>query len=345
MTQEVPYPGGRRLSVESLGDPEGKPVFLLHGTPGGRNGPRPRGIVLYRLGIRLISYDRPGYPGSDRDPGRSVASAAENVKIIADHFGIDRFSVVGRSGGAPHALACAALLPDRVISAAALSSPAPYNAEGLNWTAGMTESNVRAYGYANTGQFGALRAIFDEQADRVSKSSQGLLSALWSEMGNHDKEVVDDIALRRIIAGVHVEALSNNCIDGWIDDVIALTHPWGFEPDKIAVPVKLWGGHDDVFCPIAHMYWLAERISGAEVEREYGKAHFGAVEILPRILAWVARKADAERPSELAGNQGSRRARQLSLTGVRPSQAADRVAAAAPLVWRRVDRAEQATPA
>lgn len=325
MTQQVRDHDGRRLSVDSLGDPEGKPVFLLHGTPGGRNGPRPRGIVLYRLGIRLISYDRPGYPGSDRDPGRTVASAAEDVRTIADYFGIDRFSVIGRSGGAPHALACAALLSDRVISAAALCSPAPYDAEDLNWTAGMTKSNVRAYSYANKGQYGALRTMLEEQAERVSKGSEGLLSTLWSEMGNHDKEVVGDTALCRIIADIHVEALSNNCIDGWMDDVIALSRPWGFEPAKIRVPVKLWGGKDDVFSPIGHTYWLAEHINGAEVAVGYGKAHFGAVEILPSFLAWVARKANAERPSKLAVNQGSR-TRHLTLVGARPGQEADSTA-------------------
>ena len=180
MTQQVRDPDGRRLSVESLGNPEGKPVFLLHGTPGGRNGPRPRGIVLYRLGIRLISYDRPGYPGSDRDPERNVASAAENVRTIANYFGIDRFSVVGRSGGAPHALACAALLQDRVISVAALGSLAPYDAydprdaDGLDWEAGMTDSNVRAYRCAKEDP-DALRIMIKEQAERVSKGSEGLL--------------------------------------------------------------------------------------------------------------------------------------------------------------------------
>jgi pimeloyl-ACP methyl ester carboxylesterase len=323
VTQEVRDPDGRSLSVESLGDPDGKPVFLLHGTPGGRNGPRPRGIVLYRLGIRLISYDRPGYPGSDRDPGRTVASAAEDVRAIADYFGIDRFSVVGRSGGAPHALACAAKMPDRVISAAALSSLRPYDPEDLSWAAGMTDSNVRAYGYANKGQFDALRAMLEEQAERVSKASEGLLSALWPEMNDHDKEVVDDIALRRIIADIHVEALSNNCVDGWMDDVIALGRPWEFEPAKIRVPVKLWGGQYDVFSPISHTYWLAERINGAQVEIEEGKSHFGAVKILPRILAWVARKANSERPSEPAINHGTHQALQLTLAGARPSQAAD----------------------
>jgi pimeloyl-ACP methyl ester carboxylesterase len=326
VTQQVPVSGGRSLAVESLGDPEGTPVFLLHGTPGGRNGPRPRGIVLYRLGIRLISYDRPGYAESGRDAGRVVASAAEDIRIIADHFGLSRFSVVGRSGGAPHALACAALLQDQVISAAALGSLAPSDADGLEWTAGMTQSNQDAFGYARTDQK-LLRAILTDQAERVSKGSGGLLSALWSEMGNHDKEVVDDIALRRIIADIHVEALSNNCVDGWVDDVIALSRPWGFDPAKIAVPVKLWGGKDDVFSPIGHTYWLAERINSAEVEIGHGKAHFGAVEILPRILAWVVRKANAERSSEPAVSNGSRRALQLSLTGARPGQKADSVAA------------------
>ena len=343
MTQQVPVPDGRRLAVESLGDPEGNPVFLLHGTPGGHNGPRPRGIVLYRLGIRLISYDRPGYADSDRNPDRTVASAAEDVRIIAEYFGLPRFSVVGRSGGAPHALACAALLPDQVISVAALGSLAPGDADGLEWMAGMTKSNQDAYGYAQTDQK-ALRAMLTEQAERVSKGSGGLLSALWSEMGSHDKEVVDDIALRRIIAHIHVEALSNNCVDGWMDDVIALSRPWGFEPAKITVPVKLWGGQDDVFSPIGHTYWLAERINGAEVEIGRGKAHFGTVEILPRILAWVARKANAERPSKLTVSDGDRRARQLSLAGGRPGQKADS-AARILVVRRRVDRAEQATSA
>ena len=143
MTQVVRAPDRRSLSVESVGDPDGTPVFLLHGTPGSRKGPRPRGIVLYRLGIRLISYDRPGYPGSDRLPGRTVADAAEDVRIIAEFFEIDRFSVVGRSGGAPHALACAALLSDQVISAAALGSLAPYDAEGLDWSAAWRTQTSR----------------------------------------------------------------------------------------------------------------------------------------------------------------------------------------------------------
>jgi pimeloyl-ACP methyl ester carboxylesterase len=285
--------------VESLGDPEGKPVFLLHGTPGGRYGPRPRGIVLYRLGIRLISYDRPGYPDSDRVPGRTVASAADDVRIIADYFGIDRFSVVGRSGGAPHALACAALLPERVITAAALGSLAPRSADGLDWEAGMAESNIEAYKYAEEDSPDNLRAFLEIQAKGISTGSEGLLSVLRPEMKDHDKQVIDDIGLRQIIANVHVKALADNQIDGWVDDVIALSRPWGFDPAKITVPVKLWGGRDDVFSPVSHTYWLAGRINGADVKIEDREAHFGTVTLLPKILAGIARKANAERPSQL----------------------------------------------
>jgi pimeloyl-ACP methyl ester carboxylesterase len=283
---------GRRLSVESPGDPDGKPVFLLHGTPGSRNGPRPRGIVLYRLGIRLISYDRPGYPGSDRKPERTVADAADDIRTIADYFGFERFSIVGRSGGAPHALACAALLNERVICAAVLGSLAPYDAEGLSWNAGMADSNVRAYHHAEA-DLGALIATLNEQAGRVRHNSEGLLKLLWPELDGHDKEVIGDIALRRIIAQVHAEALSKTA-DGWIDDVVALSRPWDFKLSDIKAPVKLWSGSDDVFSPASHTEWLAKRIEKAELELELGKAHFGSVEKLPKILAWVAEKADAE---------------------------------------------------
>jgi pimeloyl-ACP methyl ester carboxylesterase len=288
VTQVVKALDGRRLSVDSLGDPDGRPVFLLHGTPGSRNGPRPRGIVLYRLGIHLITYDRPGYPGSDPLPGRTVADAASDVKAIADFLRIDRFSVVGRSGGGPHALACAALLKDQVICAAALGSLAPYDAEGLNWSLGMADSNVRAYRHAEA-DLGALIALLNEQAGQVRGNSEGLLKLLWPELVGHDKKVIGDIALRRIIAQIHADALCKSA-DGWIDDVIALSRPWDFKLSEITAPVKLWSGSNDVFSPTSHTYWLAKRIHNAELEIADGAAHFGAVEILPKILAWVAEK-------------------------------------------------------
>lgn len=316
MTQVVEAPGGRTLSVETHGAPEGQPVFLLHGTPGSRHGPNPRGIVLYRLGIRLICYDRPGYPGSSRFRARRVSDAVVDVEAIANHFGIDRFSVVGRSGGAPHALACAALLKDRVICAAALGSLAPYKAEGLDWRAGMAKSNVEAYEYAAE-DLSALEATLGERAVHVRGDSESLLKELWPELVGHDKNVIGDIGLRRIIAKTHAEALRESA-HGWIDDVIALSRPWGFKLSDITAPVKLWHGSDDVFSPKDHTYWLAKRIPTADPDVETGVAHFGAVENLPRILTWVVKQVNNEPRAERSAAGGGTGTRPLSLAGAGP---------------------------
>jgi pimeloyl-ACP methyl ester carboxylesterase len=293
VAQEVPGPDGRSLAVEISGAPPGKHVvFLLHGTPGTLSGPRPRGIFLHRLGIRLISYNRPGYPGSDRKVDRTVADAAADVKAIAKYFGIKEFSVIGRSGGAPHALACAAdsELRDRIKCVAALSSLAPYDADNLDWFDGMAESNRRAYTDVVFNRH-ALEDTLNQHAGQVRNNSQGLLDTLWPELVGSDKEVVGDIALRRIIAQTHAEAVKHS-IEGWIDDVVALGQCWKFRLSDISMPVLLWHGGDDVFSPVSHTMWLAKRIKAAELELRPELAHFGAVETLPEILTWVLGKAN-----------------------------------------------------
>ncbi len=298
MAQEIPGPDGRSLAVKISGAPPGKHVvFLLHGTPGTLSGPRPRGIFLHRLGIRLISYNRPGYPGSDRRAGRAVADAAADVKAIAKYFEIDEFSVIGRSGGAPHALACAAdsELRSRIKCVAALSSLAPYDAENLDWFDGMAESNRRAYEDVVRNPL-ALEDTLNQHAGQVRNNSQGLLDTLWPELVGSDKEVVGDIALRRIIAKTHAEALRES-IAGWIDDVVALGHRWKFSLSEISAPVLLWHGGDDVFSPVSHTMWLAKRIKEAELELRPEFAHFGAVEILPEILTWVLGKVNGTMPN------------------------------------------------
>jgi pimeloyl-ACP methyl ester carboxylesterase len=302
VAQVVSVYDGRRLAVKTLGDPAGQPVFLLHGTPGTLDGPLPRGIYLYRRGVRLISYTRPGYPGSDRLEGRTVADAAADVAAIADHFDIDRFSVIGRSGGAPHALACAAAhcLRDRVVCTAALSSLAPYDAHGngLDWFAGMAASNVRAYRNVTRDESNLqpLIAIFNEHARQVRNNSQGLLNTLWPELDGSDRQIVGDVALRRIIARVHAEAVRDT-VDGWLDDVVALGSPWGFELSDITSPVLLWHGVNDRHSPASHAKWLAKTIPTADLDLNPDIAHFGAVEILPEALTWVLRQVSATAPA------------------------------------------------
>jgi pimeloyl-ACP methyl ester carboxylesterase len=112
-------------------------VFWHHGTPNVGGPPEPLFPAAARSGIRWVSYDRPGYGGSTPHPGRDMASTAADVASVADALGIERFAVMGHSGGAAHALACAALLPQRVLAAVCASGLAPYHAEGLDWFAGM----------------------------------------------------------------------------------------------------------------------------------------------------------------------------------------------------------------
>jgi pimeloyl-ACP methyl ester carboxylesterase len=261
------------------------PVFLMHGTPGSRSGPRPRASVLYRLGIRLICYDRPGYGGSDPRQGRSVADAAQDVKAVADALGVERFGVVGRSGGGPHALACAAVLGDRVLSAAVLVGLAPSDADKLDWYEGMTPFNVSEYCPADTDPV-AARARLAEQVEQVRDDPESLLRVLYPELTGADRRVVNDVAIRRQLTDTYAEAV-RACGDGWIDDVLALRSPWQFDLAQIKVPVLLWHGEDDAFSPVQHTYWLAKHIDGAAVKVQSGAAHFGAVEILPRVLAWM----------------------------------------------------------
>ncbi|MEO3975027.1 alpha/beta hydrolase [Streptomyces sp. CAU 1734] len=294
-----------KLAYEEWGDPQGYPVFLLHGTPGSRLGPRPRTFHLHNLGIRLIAYDRPGYGDSDPHTGRSVADAALDVRAIADTLGIGRYSVVGRSGGGPHALSCAALTPERVRSAAAVVTVAPPDAEGLNWLVGMAESNVMTYTMMarNSPDLTQVGALLARNADAIRRDPSSLLSSLAGEMPAVDRRVVEDAGIRDLLQLNYLSAVGEADEPsepdgggpaplpeplGWIDDLVALRQPWGFAPEEISdVPVLLWHGEQDVFAPVSHFHWLADRIPGASAVLQPSAAHFAALPALGPILAWV----------------------------------------------------------
>jgi pimeloyl-ACP methyl ester carboxylesterase len=276
---------GRTLRAHISGHPSGRAVFLLHGTPGSRIGPKPRPSVLYRLGVLLICYDRPGYGGSERHPGRSVADAANDVEAIADHLRLDRFAVIGRSGGGPHALAAAALLPERVSRVVVLVGVAPADAHDLDWFHGMTRTNVDNYATADVDGLRLIERL-RLHAERARRDPESLVDVLRSQMTDPDLRVVDDIVIRRLLAETYAEALLSGPY-GWIDDVLALRSHWGFQPENIKPPVLLWHGADDNFSPASHTRWLAARIPGAEAQVQARMAHFGAVQVLPEMLAWL----------------------------------------------------------
>jgi pimeloyl-ACP methyl ester carboxylesterase len=283
LTGTVLASDGRRLSVDISGDPDGTPVFLFHGTPGSRVGPRPRGQVLHRLGVRLITFDRPGYGGSDRLRGRRVADVAADVAAIADAYDLGSFAVIGRSGGGPHALACAALLPGRVSRAAVLVSLAPPGADGLDWFDGMGESNVVHFTAAGAG-LGPLAARLMASANAVRADPASLIDGLLADLTDDDRHVVRDPGMRSLLIRSYEEALRTSAY-GWIDDARAFCLPWGFDPAAVTVPVLLWHGERDMFSPVAHARWLGARIPDATLVVKSNAAHFGALKVLPDVLA------------------------------------------------------------
>jgi len=300
------------LAVQSWGDPDGHPVILLHGMPGSRLGPRPRGIVLERMGIRLICYDRPGYGLSRRQPGRRVVHAATDVKHIADHFGLKRFAVVGRSGGGPHALACAALLPDMVERVALLVSAAPPDASGLKWDEGMTTLNVDDFADVDSSVAAAPAGGIAEarnllaRAEGIRQDPESLIRFLLPELGAADRRVVEDRAMRNLLTETYAEAVLQGA-DGWIDDAVALRNPWDFKFDDVKCPVLLWHGGDDRFAPAEHTRWMARELRNGRRSRqekdavqfriEQGAAHFAAFEIFTEVLSWLVDPVLTSAPS------------------------------------------------
>jgi pimeloyl-ACP methyl ester carboxylesterase len=253
---------GRKLSVLEAGRAVGVPVFALHGTPGSR--------LLYPAwvqdaesrGIRLISYDRPGYGGSAPQPERTVASAAQDVAAIARDLNLSRLAVWGISGGGPHALACAALLPELVAAAASLASPAPYADEQLDWMAGMGKENIAEFGAAIEGR-GAIGPFVEAAAQDMSRSSpESLAQALGSLLSPVDAAAVTGDLAIYLVEGMQEGIRARR--DGWMDDDLAFVKAWGFDPTQIRIPLLLVHGAQDKMVPFAHGECLAGKLPGAE---------------------------------------------------------------------------------
>ena len=286
-THTVSAADGRELHVAEDGDREGTPVVVHAGTPGGAE-------PLYApwtedaraRGIRLIAYDRPGYGPSTARAGRAVADAAADVAAIADALGLARFATWGTSGGAPHALACAALLPERVTAAALLGSPAPFDADGLDWLAGQVDDNVREHRTAAEGAEPLRRLLEPAREGMLAADPDEMRAGLGSLLHPIDAELVDGAAAEYLL-----ESMKHGLepgLDGWIDDDRAFVTPWAFDPASVGVPVLLLHGEHDRFVPAAHGRWLAERIPGVDARISDSDAHLSlALTRIAEVHEWL----------------------------------------------------------
>jgi pimeloyl-ACP methyl ester carboxylesterase len=283
---------GRTLQVVEDGDPGGQPAIVHGGTPGGAE-PLYRPWVEDALarGIRLVAYDRPGYGPSTPRPGRTIADAAADVAAIADALGIDRFATWGASGGGPHALATAALLPDRVVAAAALGSPAPFDAHGLDWFAGQEDDNVNEHRAAVAGPETLRRMLAPARDGMLAARPSQMLEGLGSLLHPLDAELVHGEVAEYLLRSAQ-HGLERS-IDGWVDDDRAFVTPWGFDPADVRVPVLIRHGVHDRFIPVAHGRWLADRIPRAEAHISEDDAHLTlSIRRIPEVHEWLTRRPE-----------------------------------------------------
>lgn len=270
---------GRTLTFATWGDPSGFPILGLHGTPGCRFNRWPNEELYTRLGVFLITHDRAGYGRSDRHRGRCVADEAADVAALADELELDRFGVTGGSGGGPHVLACAALLPDRVVRAICAVGVAPFGSEGLEqdeWLAGMDAENIKEIRWALAGEDVLERELAAEHKrveERVSVDPSSILEGF--ELSESDRAELQRPESQQVIReSVFEEAV--NGVGGWVDDDLAFLQPWGFDVGAVAVPVLIRYGLTDVLVPPAHGEWLAANVPGCVVDVGASDGHLGA---------------------------------------------------------------------
>ncbi|MCR6483704.1 alpha/beta hydrolase [Amycolatopsis sp. OK19-0408] len=261
--RDLVLPDGRTLHLYDTGGPARLTVLWHHGTPNlGTPPPFPA------AGIRWISYDRPGYGTSTPTPRRTVGDAAGWATAAADALGVGRFAVMGHSGGSSHALATAALLPDRVVAVASLAAVAPFHDDG--WFDGMaspgalkaaTAGRAAKEEYEAGAEFDP--AVFTERDFAALKGSQSWL---------------DDVVQGALAGG----------IGGLVDDDLAYVSPWGADPARIAAPVLLLHGDDDRMVPAHHSAWLAGRCPRAELRHAPGDGHLSVLGHAADALAWLS---------------------------------------------------------
>ena len=280
----VPADEGRVLEALVAGPDDALPLVFHTGTPSGLVWNAPLAEAAAARGLRTVLYARPGYGGSTPQPGRLVADAAADVDKILERIGADEFVTAGWSGGGPHALACAALLPVRCLAAATIAGAAPYDSPGLDWMAGMAEENHEEFRAALAGEAdlttflnGAAGSLREISAAQVAGGLGGLLSetdkaALTGEFADH--------------LAASLRAAVTPGIDGWRDDDLAFTRDWGLSLDALghATPVAIWQGDQDRMVPSTHGAWLAANIPLARARFRPGEGHLSLISRLGEIL-------------------------------------------------------------
>ena len=282
---------GRRLDLRVSGPIGGVPLLFHHGTPGAATPLRAFERAVHDRGLRFATFSRPGYGSSSRLRGRRVVDVVPDTAAVLTALEADRCLVAGWSGGGPHALACGARL-GAAAGTLVISGVAPYGLAELDWMAGMGDDNVAEFSAALLGE-PTLRPLLDEMREQLKDTdAAGIIASLDSLLPDVDKAALTD-EFGEDMASSFAEALRHG-VDGWVDDDLAFTEPWGFDFDELSGPVMIWQGSLDVMVPFAHGRALASRIGGASVHLEEGEGHLSiGLGALDRMLDELVAAATA----------------------------------------------------
>lgn len=278
----VQSPDGRSLDVLDAGG-DGVPLLYHSGTPGGAV-PWPAGIAAAQdAGLRWLTYSRPGYGSSTAQPGRAVADAVTDSAAVLDALGLGEFLTFGWSGGGPHALACAALLPDRCLGAATVAGAAPSTEPDLDFLAGMGDDNVEEFSLSRQGRDTLAPALEEMSQPFREVSGEHIVEAMGGLLSEPDLEALTG-PMADYIAAMARESVRLSA-EGWVEDDLAFCEPWGFDLGSITVPVAIWQGSEDRMVPFSHGRWLAAHVPTARAHLLEGVGHISLVARLPEILA------------------------------------------------------------
>jgi len=261
---------GGRLDYLLAGEGDALLVYH-HGTPAA--GPIGQSVVqaARASGLVVAELVRPGYGESTRQPGRTVADVVPLVEALVDHLGFERFVTMGWSGGGPHAIATAALLPERCAAAMCLASVGPFGEPDLDFLAGMGEDNIAEFGASLAGPE-QLQDFLEEAAGGLRDvSAEQVVSAMLSLLPPVDQEYLTGEEAEEMAAELRWSLAHG--IWGWFDDDIAFTLPWGFDLADVSRPVQVWQGTDDLMVPYAHGEWLASHVPTAQPHLVAGQGH------------------------------------------------------------------------
>lgn len=269
----VTLPDGSTLAgLIDMDAPAGAEVLVYHhGTPAA--GPE-RGPLLdaaRAAGFQLVQVVRPGYGPSTRQPGRRIVDVVPLVEALLADLGVERFATIGWSGGGPHAIATAALMPARCAGALSLAGVAPHDADGLAWTDGMGQDNLDEFAASVAGEAALEEFLSRAHASLATVTGAEVVTELASLLPQVDREHLADELGEDMAAQIRWSLAQG--IWGWLDDDLAFVSPWGFDLGSLEVPVLVWQGTEDLMVPYAHGQWLAARIPTAVPHLATGEGH------------------------------------------------------------------------